>query len=56
MPLKSSFMLIEPAVPSAKGPVQVQRGRKKSGAGKSTKKLLKQLRKIAEVAHNEGLL
>jgi hypothetical protein len=44
------------AVPSAKGPVQVQRGRKKSGAGKSTKKLLKQLRKIAEVAHNEGLL
>jgi ribosomal 50S subunit-associated protein YjgA (DUF615 family) len=44
------------AVPSANGPVQVQRGRKKSGAGKSTKKLLKQLRKIAEVAHNEGLL
>jgi hypothetical protein len=44
------------AVPSAKGPVQVQRGRKKSGAGKSTKKLLKHLRKIAEVAHNEGLL
>ncbi len=44
------------AVPSAKGPVQVQRGRKKSGAGQSTKKLLKQLRKIAEVAHNEGLL
>ena len=44
------------AVPSAKGPVQVRTGRKKSGAGKSTKKLLKQLRKIAEVAHNEGLL
>ena len=44
------------AVPSAKGPVQVQPKRKKSGAGKATKKLLKHLRKIAEVAHDAGLM
>ena len=30
--------------------------RKKSGAGKATKKLLKYLRKIAEVTHDAGLM
>ena len=39
-PTKPQTTATECAVPSAKGPVHVQRGRKKSGAGKATKKLL----------------